>query len=361
MRLLVLNPGSSTLKASVVEAGAEPLAAAEAAWPAGDVDADTVVNGLLEQLPTNEVEAIGCRVVHGASTYREPTVVDDRLLRRVDALDALAPLHNRRAAAVMRAVGVRFVGIPQVACFDTAFHADLPETAWRYALPRDWVDRWSIRRYGFHGLSVQWATRRAAQLLDRSAEGLAIAVAHLGSGSSVTAVLGGRAVDTTMGFTPFEGLVMGTRSGSVDPGILLHLLREGMDLEALADGLAHRSGLLGLSGTTPDVRELERLATTGDASALLALEIYAARAAAGIAAMATSLPRLDGVVFTGGIGEHSHRVRSSIARRLTVLGVPEPGDRDEGDAVVAAGPPALLVVKAREDRQIADLVEGLLA
>jgi acetate kinase len=153
---------------------------------------------------------------------------------------------------------------------------------------------------------------------------------------------------------------MGTRSGSVDPGILLHLLREGVDVEALAVGLAQRSGLLGLAGSA-GVRELEVLAATGEASATLALDIYAQRAAAGIAAMATALPRLDAVVFTGGIGEHSHRIRSSIARRLAVLGAPVPGDRDTGDAVIAGGPPALLVIQAREDREIADLVAHLLA
>ena len=360
MRVLVLNPGSSTLKGSVVEAGAERLAATEEAWPAGRGDAEGVVARVLERLPQDAVDAVGYRVVHGAATYRRPAVVDDRLLDRVDELDALAPLHNRRAAEVMRAGRGRFAGVPQVACFDTAFHAALPEVAWRYALPRAWVDRWQIRRYGFHGLSVQWAARRAAQLLDRPAEQLAIVVAHLGSGSSVTAVLAGRSVDTTMGFTPFEGLVMGTRSGSVDPGILLHLLREGIDVEALAAGLAESSGLLGLSGTSPGVRELEGLAVAGDATAALALEIYAARAAAGIAAMATALPRLDGLVFTGGIGEHSHLIRSSVARRLAVLRAPEPGERGEGDAVIASGPPALLVVAAREDRQIADLVADLL-
>jgi acetate kinase len=363
LRVLVLNPGSSTLKASVVEAGGERIAATEEAWPARRGDAEGVVSRVLERLPTDRVEAVGYRVVHGASTYREPAMVDEELLARVDDLDALAPLHNRRAAEVMRAGRDRFAGMPQIACFDTAFHAGLPEVAWRYALPRDWVDRWQIRRYGFHGLSVPWAARRAVQLLDRPAEQLAILVAHLGSGSSVTAVLAGMSVDTTMGFTPFEGLVMGTRSGSVDPGILLHLLREGIGVDELADGLAERSGLLGLSGTTAGARELEQLAVAGDVTAGLALEIYAARAAAAIAGMATALPHVDGLVFTGGIGEHSHLVRSSVARRLAVLRVPEPdelGDGD-GDAVIAVGPPALLVVAAREDRQIADLVAGRLA
>jgi acetate kinase len=163
-----------------------------------------------------------------------------------------------------------------------------------------------------------------------------------------------------MGFTPLEGLVMGTRGGSVDPGILLHLLRQGMDLDTLADGLAERSGLRGLSDTTADVRELEDRTASGDATAALALDIYARRAAAGIAAMTTSLPRIDLLVFTGGIGEHSHRVRTAIADRLGTLGVPAPADHGGGDAVIAAGPPAVVVVQAREDREIADQVAARL-
>lgn len=360
MRVLILNPGSSTLKASVTDSGGDRLAVAEEAWPAGVGDADLVVDRVLGQLPTDEVHAVGYRVVHGGAAYREPSRVDDRLLEHVEELDALAPLHNRRAAAVMRAGRRLLASVPHVACFDTAFHAHMPETAWRYALPREWVDHWQIRRYGFHGLSVGWAARRTVELLDRHAHELAIVVAHLGSGSSVSAVLAGRSVDTTMGFTPFEGLVMGTRSGSVDPGILLHLLRHGIAVEDLADGLAERSGLFGLAGS-PDVRQLEARAGRADSSAAVALDVYAQRAAAGIAAMATSLPRLDAVVFTGGIGEHSRPMRASIARRLAVLGVPEPGDHDAGDAVIAPGPPALLVVESREDREIADLVAGLLA
>jgi acetate kinase len=360
MRVLVLNPGSSTLKASVTEAGGDRLADCEEAWPAGVGDADAVVGRVLGRLPAHTVDAVGYRVVHGGSSYREPTPVDDRLLERVDELDALAPLHNRRAAAVMRAGRRLLPTVPQIACFDTAFHADLPETAWRYALPREWVDRWHLRRYGFHGLSVGWAARRAAALLGRSVDDLGIVVAHLGSGSSVTAVLAGRSVDTTMGFTPLEGLVMGTRSGSVDPGILLHLIRGGIDVEELAEGLAERSGLVGLAGS-PDARRLEALEVAGEASASVALDIYAHRAAAGIAAMATALPRLDAIVFTGGIGEHAHPVRIAIARRLAVLGAPEPAERGDGDAVIAAGPPALMVIESREDREIADRVGATLA
>ena len=167
--------------------------------------------------------AVGYRVVHGGARGIRPLPVDDALVARIEALDSLAPLHNRRAAAVIRAGRVAFPDIPHVACFDTAFHATLPEAAWRYPLPADWVARWELRRYGFHGLSVTWAVRRAAQLLGRPVGELEMVVAHLGSGASVTAVAGGRWVDTSMGFTPAEGLMMGTRAGSVDPGIIVHL------------------------------------------------------------------------------------------------------------------------------------------
>jgi acetate kinase len=363
MRVLVLNPGSSTLKASLVDAGGDRIAASEAEWPPSPDDAleaPSVVRAALDALPDG-ADAVGYRVVHGGSAYRVPAPVDDRLLETVERLDELAPLHNRRAALVMRAARDAKADLPHVACFDTAFHASLPEEAWRYALPRDWVDAHGIRRFGFHGLSVAWAVRRAGELLDRPSDELAIIVAHLGSGSSVTAVEEGRSIATSMGFTPYEGLVMGSRSGSVDPGILLHLLRHGVSADALADGLATQSGLRGMAGSA-DVRELLGRAGRGDTVARLALDVFERSAAAGIAAMASALPRLDALVFTGGIGEHAAPVRSGIARRLAVLGVPRELMEDpDGDAVLAPGPPALLAVRSREDRVIADLVAGLVS
>jgi acetate kinase len=365
MRILVLNPGSSTLKGSVVTIGSRDPPDAIVDWPSGDDDALTalgVVRELLGRLP-READAVGYRVVHGGTSYRAPARVDGALLARVEELDALAPLHNLRAAAVMRAAATALRGVPHVACFDTAFHRDLPEEGWRYPLPSEWVDRWGIRRFGFHGLSVSWATQRAGELLGRPASELRLVVAHLGSGCSVTAVSGGRAVDTSMGFTPYEGLMMGTRSGSIDPGILLHLLREGVSAADLADGLAHRSGLAGVGGSA-DVRELERRATDGDGPARLALDIFARRAAGAIASAATALPLVDALIFTGGIGEHSAALRSDVVRRLAAVGV---GDGDQlrptggGDVgILSAGPPAVLVVAAREDLVIADEVATLL-
>ena len=357
MRVLVLNPGSSTLKAALVDGG-EAIADAAAEWPAGGEDAVGVVSGLLARLPSG-ADAVGYRVVHGGTEYRASTLVDDRLLERVEALDELAPLHNHRAAAVMRAGLSAAPDVPHVACFDTAFHATLPEAAWRYALPAPWVERWGIRRFGFHGLSVAWATRRAAQLLDRDAAGVRLVVAHLGSGCSVTAVDGGRSAWTSMGYTPYEGPMMGTRSGSVDPGILLRLVHDGVSPDELADGLAHRSGLLAIAGTS-DAREIQRRAQGGDQRARLALAMFAAQVSATIAAAATALPSLDAVVFTGGIGTHSATFRAAILSRLANLGLPAAGAESEGDSVLAPGPPAVVVVEAREDLVIGAEVEARL-
>jgi acetate kinase len=360
MRVLVLNPGSSTLKAALLDAErGDVVAEAMLEWPAGEDGAGGVVGSALERLPARGADAVGYRVVHGGSRNRAAAPVDDALLGTVEALDSLAPLHNRRAAAVMRAGRMLLPALPHVACFDTAFHAGLPEEAWRYPLPADWVERWGIRRYGFHGLSVTWAIRRAAELLGRPIEDVALVVAHLGSGCSVTAVDGGRSVDTSMGFTPYEGLMMGTRAGSVDPGILLRLASDGVSVDELTEGLAHRSGLTAMAGTS-DVREIERRADEGDAVATLALVMFARRAAAAIAAAGTALPRIDALVFTGGIGEHSAASRAAIVERLGTLRVPQALAAADGDSVIAMGPPAVIMVGAREDRVIAEEVDSLL-
>lgn len=358
MRVLVLNAGSSTLKASLVTVGERDAADVLVEWPAGrDADAARVVAEALDRLPA-QADAVGYRVVHGGLAYRSASRVDDGLLTEVERLDPLAPLHNRRAVAVMRAGREALPGLPHVACFDTAFHASLPEEAWRYPLPGEWVARWGIRRFGFHGLSVAWTTRRAAELLARPVDQLRLVVAHLGSGCSITAVDDGRSVDTSMGLTPYEGPMMGTRSGSVDPGILLHLLREGVSTDDLAEGLAHHSGLLAVAGMA-GVREVEEAAARGDERASLALEMFVRRIAAAVAGATTTLPTLDGLVFTGGIGEHSATVRSAVVARLASLGVPSTLAEQGGDGVVATGPPAVIVVEAREDLVVADEVAAL--
>ena len=377
MRVLVLNAGSSSLKASAIENG-ETLARTTVSWGSDATQARDRASGLEAVLGTFEragvepgsFDAVGHRVVHGGNAFTRSTVLDDSALASLDAIGDLAPLHNAVAMETIRAVRASLPGLPNVGCFDTGFHADLPPSATRYAVPGSWYSEWGIRRYGFHGLSVAWAVDRGAGLIGQAAGELGLIVAHLGSGCSVTAVEHGRSVSTSMGFTPLEGLMMGTRSGSIDPGILIHLLRSGrLELADLADTLEHRSGLLGVSDRSADVRELETAADAGDEQARLALEVFVVRSAAGIAAAAASLRRLDAVAFTGGIGENAGSVRASIVDRLAVLGLRainarESGeDRviedDAGSAAEASRRPRVLRIEAREDLVIAREVTHL--
>jgi acetate kinase len=372
VRVLVLNPGSSSLKVSVLEPPErDPLATTSIDWGADATRARSrasAVAAVLEELgakgvPVASIDAVGYRVVHGGDRFTAPTLIDDRVVEAIDELASLAPLHNRIAADAIRRAREALPGIPHVAAFDTAFHASLPPAGYRYPVPDGWFRDWGIRRYGFHGLSVAWSTERAAELLGRSTEQLRLVVAHLGSGCSVTAVDGGRSVDTSMGMTPLEGLMMGTRAGSIDPGVILDLLRrDRLTPVALSDVLDHGSGLLGLSGSA-DVRELLASEASGDKAATLALDLFVRRAAAGIAGSSTALPKVDAVVFTGGIGEHSGPIRKRIVRRLSVLGVGEIDGADvREDRVLgkSEGGPAVLRVEAREDVVIAESARAIL-
>ena len=279
------------------------------------------------------------------------------VIAQVTALTDLAPLHNGIAAATMAAGLTAIPDLPQVAVFDTAFHASLPEEAYRYAVPERWFREWGVRRYGFHGMSVAWSAERAAALLARPVGELRTLVAHLGSGCSVTAVNGGRSVGTSMGLTPLEGLMMGTRAGSIDPGILFYLLRTGrLDPDEMVEELDHRAGLLGVSGRTSDVRELLRLEAAGDEAATLALAIFVRRAAECIAAAATSLPGLDAIAFTGGIGENAAGLRARIVQRLGSIGLAPIRDEAVAEDAVLSSPgssPPVLRIEAREDLIVA--------
>ena len=316
----------------------------------------------LDAVAAGEVAAVGHRVVHGGSVFREPAVVDAGVREAIEGLTAIAPLHNAPALAGIAAAERALPGVPQVAVFDTAFHATIPPAAATYAVPRRWREEWGVRRYGFHGLSVAWSAERAAAMLGRAPDELSGVVCHLGGGSSVTAVRDGRSVDTTMGFSPLEGVPMNTRSGSVDPGALLHLLRRhGVGAEELDHALNHESGLTALGGATGAA--LERAAAEGDPDAELALEVYAHRVAGAVAAMAVAAGRLDALVFTAGIGEGSADVRARICRRLGLLGVeldPERNTAATPDCDVTAGRVAVLVVAAREELVIARAVRELL-
>jgi acetate kinase len=352
-RVLVLNSGSSSLKWSVLDAGTESLVAdGTATWEGtehGRHEAEMVA--ALREAP--DVDAVGHRVVHGGDRFREAVLVDESVRASIAELTALAPLHNPAALAGIEAATRRYPQVPQVAAFDTAFHATIPDAAANYPLPWEWTQSWGLRRYGFHGLSVEYAVRRVAEMLGK--QPARVVVAHLGSGCSVSAVADGRSVDTSMGFTPLEGLMMGRRSGSVDPGLLVHLLSHGkLDVAALNAGLNEQSGLLGVSGVSADMRKVLAAVDDGNERARLAVEMFVHRVVATVGAMVAVLGGLDALVFTGGIGEHSPRIRAAVASRLAYLGVELDAGanaRSEADAEVTTPSSAtrILVVTARED------------
>jgi acetate kinase len=317
VRVLVVNAGSSSLKHALVDAGAgRVLAAGVERWDPGEGDAGRHAEALRAALADagGRAEAVGHRVVHGGARFAGPARVDDEVRA------ALAPLHTRAALEGIDATRAALPGVPQVACFDTAFHRTLAAEAATYALPRAWSARHGLRRFGFHGLNVAWCHERAAALLGAAATRRTV-VCHLGSGCSVSAVLDGRSHDTTMGLTPLEGVPMATRSGSVDPGLLLYLLAHGMTAAQLDDGLNHRAGLLGVSGIPGGLAAVERAAGDGDPDAALASAVFVRGVAGAVAAMSASLAGLDALVFTAGAGEGSARLREQVAARLPHLGV----------------------------------------
>src|SRR5256886_6841542 len=335
MRILVVNAGSSSLKLRVLED--DGLAASrDLPAPRGLADRAAVAEVIRG---FGQVDAVGHRIVHGGTEFSEPVVIDPGVVQRLRALTDLAPLHQPKSLAALDTVSAILPDVPAVACFDTAFHASIPAAAATYALPAEWRKRWSLRRYGFHGLSHAYASRRAAELLGRPPEGFRVVTCHLGAGASLAAVRDGRSVDTTMGFTPLEGLVMATRSGSVDPGLVLWLAEQvGTPPAEVAETLEHRSGLFGLAGTA-DMREVVVGAAAGGQDARLALDVYIHRLRAGIAAMAAAMGGLDLLVFTGGVGENSTVVRSEAAAGLGFLGVRPDAGRNAGGAAGRRGAP----------------------
>jgi acetate kinase len=360
VRILVVNAGSSSLKLRVLGPGGEVAGSA-------DLPALRDTTALAQALDDfGPVDAVGHRVVHGGTQFSGPVVVTEDVRRRLELLTDLAPLHQPKSLAAMDAVGKLLARVPAVACFDTAFHASIPAAAATFALPQEWRARWTLRRYGFHGLSHSYASRRAAQLSAAEAASFRVVTAHLGAGASLAAVHGGRSVDTTMGFTPLDGLVMATRSGSVDPGLVLWLEEHaGMPPAELAATLENRSGLLGLAGTA-DMREVLSQAAAGNERAVLARDVYLHRLRASIATMAAAMDGLDALVFTGGVGENSAEVRSRAAQGLGFLGVCVDDERNSGGAgddyeITSGGAPArTFVIAAREDKEIAAQVRQVL-
>jgi acetate kinase len=323
MRVLVVNAGSSSLKHALVDVRHDAiLTGGTERWNPDDHEPGRHATALASALADagTRADAVGHRVVHGGGRFTDPVLVDDAVRAAIAGLAPLDPLHTRAALEGIDAARATLPGLPEVACFDTAFHDRLPPAAATYALPREWTHRHGLRRYGFHGLNAQWCHERATLRLGAAAS-RRLVVCHLGSGCSVTAVLDGRSIDTTMGFTPLEGVPMATRSGSVDPGLLLHLLARGMSLAELDDGLNHASGLLGVSGLGGGVQAVEQAADAGDEDAALAFAILVRGVAGAIGSMSAALAGLDALVFTAGAGEGSPKLRATVCERLGQLGV----------------------------------------
>ena len=323
-RILVLNAGSSSLKYQLLD------------LPAGDVvakgtleritDHTIAIGTMIDELAASgidiaSVEAVGHRVVHGGELYTQPTLIDDAVERGIETLTPLAPLHNPGNLLGIRAMRDRLPTVPQVAVFDTAFHATIPPHAATYAIDVDVAKQYGIRRYGFHGSSHRFVTKQAARQLGVEIEHVNLIVCHIGNGASITAVREGTSVDTSMGLTPLEGLVMGTRSGDLDPGILFHLAREaGYDIAKLDALLNRQSGLLGMTGVG-DMREVRQRATAGDPAARLALDVYAYRLRKYSGSYLAVLPRTDALVFTAGVGENDAEFRREVTEPLAHLGI----------------------------------------
>lgn len=382
--VLVINCGSSSIKfalrreddgQALLSGLAERLGGAQATleWRAGNQREQTSLPDgshgtamaallpLIEQYADQPLTAVGHRVVHGGEHFTRAQRIDDSVIAAIAASADLAPLHNPAHLTGIRAAMDVLPNIPHVAIFDTAFHQSMPAHAYRYALPESLYTEHAIRRYGFHGTSHQYVTNQASQLTARTPNTGAWLCAHLGNGCSTCAVLDGRSLDTSMGLTPLEGLVMGTRSGDVDPNLHAHLSRTlGWDLVRIEQLLNRESGLLGLSGLSNDMRQLEQAAGEGHAGAQLAIEVFCYRLARSLLGLCAALPRLDGLLFTGGIGENSAQVRSRTVGYMAALGLKIDAEanttvpRRTAAPIHAAGSPAIWVIPTDEERQIAD-------
>ncbi|RKS72116.1 acetate kinase [Actinomadura pelletieri DSM 43383] len=353
MRILTVNPGSSSLKVSLLDADDTLLVE--------DSGAGHEIADIVAGMPTPD--AIGIRFVHGGPIYTKPTRITPTVTEHLRDLTDLAPLHQPASLRALSEIARVLPDVPAVACFDTAFHATLPDAAATYALPAAWRERFGLRRYGFHGLSFSYAVRRAGELL--GAVPPRMVVCHLGSGASLCAVAEGLSVDTTMGFTPLEGLIMASRAGSIDPGIPLWLIKHGLSPDDVNTALENDSGLRGLTGTG-DMRRIRELAEERDANALAALDAYHHRLRACAAAMTASLGGLDALVFTGGVGEHAPSVRMRLVEDLAYLGAsidPDLNVTADGDTDITSPDTRVrtLVITAREDLEIAAGVRQALA
>ncbi len=384
MSILTINAGSSSLKFGLFDSEAKrALATGLIDWRVDPRQAELIVQPnegqtvrsrvsvsdhraavlhavrLLDEQADSTIAVVGHRVVHGGTRFHEPVRIDAEVKREIAQLVELAPLHNPPALEGIEAAESALPNVPHVAAFDTSFFTALDPRAFVYPLPYAWYHDWGIRRFGFHGLSHAYCSGRAAELLARDPSDLRLIVCHLGNGCSISAVRGGRAVQTSMGYTPMEGLMMGTRSGSVDPGVLLHVQRKyHVDVERLDRALNHESGLLGVSGVSSDYRTVREAANRGDERARLALAIYADRVRAAIGAMAVTLGGLDVLVFTAGIGEHAAELRAEVCDGLQILGLHLDAERNatcqpDADIATAASPGRIFVLRTQEELMIA--------
>jgi len=393
MKILVLNSGSSSQKSNLYEMGADlpasppvPLWEGKIEWDGDHAETrvhtsrgatlesrvkvasraqaieqllDTLWKGRASVLSSpEEIDVAGHRVVHGGQTFKQPTLITSQVKSAIAGMSAFAPLHNRAELQGIEIVEQRIGAIPQVAVFDTSFHSNLPEAAAVYPGPYEWLSR-GIRRYGFHGINHQYCGERAAQLLGRDLNSLKLISCHLGNGCSLAAIQHGRSVDTSMGFTPLDGLMMGTRSGAVDPGVLTFLLRQdNLSSQQLDDLLNKKSGLLGISGISSDMRQIITEMNSGNARAKLAFEIFVHRLQAGIGAMIAVLAGLDALLFTAGIGENSPEVRAAACSTLGFAGLNLDSSKNaqtsgDQDISLAGSPVHILVIRAQEDWAIA--------
>lgn len=397
MKVFVLNCGSSSVKYKLFDMGIgapEPVLAAGRVERIGSEEAIVVHEaggqkqrsvrpvfehreaiGLALNMIADEpglvdgpddVAAVGHRVVHGGELYRSAVLVTDRVKQSLIELSDLAPLHNPHNIAGIDACATLLPGVPQVAVFDTALHADMPAHAYLYGIPYELYERLHIRRYGFHGISHKFVAERTAALMNKPLEELRVITCHLGGGASVTAISEGRSVDTSMGFTPLEGLMMGTRSGDVDPGAIIYLLaQEGMTVSEINAMLNRESGLRGISGVGGDMRDIERGAVEGDARARLAFDMYEYRVRKYIGAYAAAMNGVDAIAFTAGIGERSPMLRAQLCRNLTYLGVELDAEQNElvgQEAAIstAASRVRVFVIPTDEERVIARDTVGVL-
>ncbi|NYE95513.1 acetate kinase [Psychromicrobium silvestre] len=367
MRVLVINSGSSSLKYQVrdTEAGTVLLEGLIEKIGAGEVaDHAAALELLAAELSGIDIDAVGHRVVHGGERFGEPVLIDPEITRAIERLNPLAPLHNPANVLGIRAIAAKWPRLPQVAVFDTAFHRTLPEHAWRYAVPEELYSQHGIRRYGFHGTSHEYVARQASDFLGIPLEQFDGVLAHLGNGASITAIQAGKSIDTSMGFTPLEGLVMGTRSGDLDPSILVFLARQGYSADRIDALLNRESGLLALAGNN-DMRTVVEAAEAGDERAAMALAVTSYRLAKYIGGYHVAVGGAKALVFTAGIGENSWQFRALVTARLGALGVrlDEPANRERSkqSRVISTADSAVpvLVIPTDEERAIAEATAAL--